>query len=173
MPVAHSALEITETIAAFLPKTRRKSAVALHKNEPAAVLIRAHDYHDMMDAVEQMKTMFYSEIVGTNMEQKLVGFQKVRALVKHYEKASPRIRPVAFVRNGKPTAFLVSAGEYQKLKEVVDFISGYDGILSDEEERALAAKAKAATKKGTVGKEESRKLINRILGAKVEDCLFR
>ena len=169
MPAAHSALEMTEMIAAFLPKARRKSAVALHKNEPAAVLIRARDYREMTDAVEQMKTMFYSEIVGTNMEQKLLGFQKIRALVKHYEKTSPRVRPVAFVRNGKPAAFLVSASEYEKLKEVVDFVSGYDGVLSDEEERALAARAKAATRKGTIGEEESRKLMNRILGAKVAD----
>ena len=167
MPAAHSALEMTEMIAAFLPKARRKSAVALHKNEPAAVLIRARDYREMTDAVEQMKTMFYSEIVGTSMEQKLLGFQKIRALVKHYEKTSPR--PVAFVRNGKPAAFLVSASEYEKLKEVVDFVSGYDGVLSDEEERALAARAKAATRKGTIGEEESRKLMNRILGAKVAD----
>ncbi|MBE8158284.1 MAG: type II toxin-antitoxin system prevent-host-death family antitoxin [Betaproteobacteria bacterium] len=77
----------------------------------------------------------------------------------------PKIRrkPIPLARNGKTAAVLVSIREYREIQKTLEFLSNYDGELTEKDERRLAREVAESRKEKPIGEKESEKLLNRIL----------
>ena len=170
---SHVSAKMPDSLVGLLPKARRRPMALSRNGKTAAFLIGARKYEDIQTVMhaysrlqeltreEENKAMAIADTAEANGA--LLDNPPVCKLTKRIGDDMPKSGPLLLLHNGKTAAVLIRPRQCQKMRHVLEFFTGYDGILTPEEERALLARVKEARKEKPLSAEESRKFLDGML----------